>query len=87
MQCPGVLVSLQNSKPDSEAGLGCCLHHESGRLTIDSCILQCWANPLYLSLSSAQEEGMGVLSSSVKTNGDRVLLFPKLGLKEVPKLP
>jgi len=85
MQRPGVLVYLQNSKPDSEAGLGSCLHHESGRLTIDSCILQCWANPLYLSLISTGGGNEGAVFVG-ETNGDRVLLFPKLGLKEVPKL-
>ncbi|XP_050234478.1 F-box protein SKIP5 [Mercurialis annua] len=57
-----------------KAELGCCLLHRSGKLTVDSCILQCESDPLdYLScpiVSRAREhEGF---ASSVRTKGDGV---------------
>ncbi|CAK7336547.1 unnamed protein product [Dovyalis caffra] len=57
-----------------KAELGCCLLHRSGRLTIDLCILQCESSPLdYLSCPIISTAGGNeVLSSAVKTNGDRV---------------
>ncbi|KAH8522801.1 hypothetical protein H0E87_003445 [Populus deltoides] len=57
-----------------KAELGCCLLHRSGRLTIDSCILQCEASPLdYLSCPIISTAGGNeVVSSTVKTKGNRV---------------
>ncbi|KAJ6713279.1 PROTEIN NESSUN DORMA [Salix purpurea] len=57
-----------------KAELGCCLLHRSGRLTIDSCILQCEENPLdYLSCPIISTAGGNeAVSSAVKTKGDRV---------------
>jgi hypothetical protein len=57
-----------------KAELGCCLLHRSGRLTIDSCILQCEASPLdYLSCPIISTAGGNeVVSSAVKTKGNRV---------------
>ncbi|KAJ6961457.1 hypothetical protein NC652_000395 [Populus alba x Populus x berolinensis] len=57
-----------------KAELGCCLLHRSGRLTIDSCILQCEASPLdYLSCPIISTAGGDeVASSAVKTKGNRV---------------
>ncbi|KAG6791091.1 hypothetical protein POTOM_000202 [Populus tomentosa] len=57
-----------------KAELGCCLLHRSGRLTIDSCILQCEASPLdYLSCPIISTAGGDeVVSSAVKTKGNRV---------------
>jgi hypothetical protein len=57
-----------------KAELGCCLLHRSGRLTIDSCILQCEASPLdYLSCPIiCTAGGNEVVSSAVKTKGNRI---------------
>ncbi|KAF9688766.1 hypothetical protein SADUNF_Sadunf01G0022300 [Salix dunnii] len=57
-----------------KAELGCCLLHRSGRLTIDSCILQCEASPLdYLSCPIISTAGGNeVVSSAAKTKGDKV---------------
>ncbi|EEF49579.1 F-box protein SKIP5 [Ricinus communis] len=57
-----------------KAELGCCLLHRSGKLTIDSCVLQCESDPLdYLSCPIVSTAGKHeVLSAPMKTNGDSV---------------
>ncbi|KAM7267555.1 hypothetical protein ACFE04_009721 [Oxalis oulophora] len=54
-----------------KAELGCCLLHRSGRLTIDSCILQCETNPLDF-LSYAIMSTARVQEALSPTNGDAV---------------
>uniref|UniRef100_U5GJV3 Uncharacterized protein n=1 Tax=Populus trichocarpa TaxID=3694 RepID=U5GJV3_POPTR len=99
---PGVFPSTETAvSAASEERLGCCLHHESGRLTIDSCILQCWANPLYLSLISTGGGNGGASASvsqtrieggakAVLTSGDLafmiVFLIPKLMVIVFPRV-
>ncbi|KAJ3683792.1 hypothetical protein LUZ60_014019 [Juncus effusus] len=50
--------------------LGCCLHHRSGKLTIEGCILQCEENPLdYLSfpiMSTAPKSSSSQLKEKEK---------------------
>lgn len=56
-----------------KAELGCCLLHRSGRLTIDSCVLQCESNPLdHLSCPIVSTASAQVFSSSVKCHSDGV---------------
>ncbi|CAO2816172.1 unnamed protein product [Amaranthus hypochondriacus] len=59
-----------------KAELGCCLLHRSGRLIIDSCILQCETNPLdYLSfpiVSTANGPKRSPSSVSPLAHGDGV---------------
>ncbi|CAI9102806.1 OLC1v1001149C1 [Oldenlandia corymbosa var. corymbosa] len=56
--------------------LGCCLLHRSGKLTIDSCILQCEANPLdHLShaiVSTASSSECNVSPSALRRCRDAV---------------
>ncbi|CDP18131.1 unnamed protein product [Coffea canephora] len=58
------------------AELGCCLLHRSGRLIIDSCILQCESNPLdhlsYAIVSTASATEYEVVPSAVKSCSDSV---------------
>ena len=58
-----------------KAELGCCLLHRSGRLIIESCVLQCETNPLdYLSCAIISTAGGPTKFASLPTKilGDGV---------------
>lgn len=76
--CDSALEFLSTCKVANltvKAELGCCLLHRSGRLIIDSCVLQCETNPLdYLSCAIISTAGGPTKFASLPTKilGDGV---------------